>query len=156
MPDATITFEFDEHPGLYWPGEAISGQYRVETAEADQIRAIELSVLWYTTGKGDEDFSVHYFQRAAVEEQGVALAGAPHRFAAALPKSPLSYDGVLLKITWCVRVRVFFRRGRDVVAEQPFQLGILPRPKMLRMEQSSLAAGRTPPVESAAETDDAE
>jgi hypothetical protein len=44
-------------------------------------------------------------------------------FATRLPHSPLSYDGPLVKIRWCVRVRVFLESGKDVVGEKIFRLG---------------------------------
>jgi hypothetical protein len=49
-----------------------------------------------------------------------------HAFRTTLPMSPLSYDGVILKIRWCVRVRVFLTKGREYVAQTRFQLGNLP------------------------------
>jgi hypothetical protein len=52
-----------------------------------------------------------------------ATAGA---FSTPLPQSPLSYEGVIVKIRWCVRVRVFFESGRDHVAEQVFTVGGVP------------------------------
>ncbi|NIP85768.1 MAG: hypothetical protein GTO03_09485 [Planctomycetales bacterium] len=39
----------------------------------------------------------------------------------------MSYDGLIVKIHWCVRLRLFLPRGRELVAEQPFQLGAVPR-----------------------------
>lgn len=130
-----ITFEFDEHSGLYWSGEMISGQYYIEVADPADVRACEVSILWYTLGKGEEDMAVHYFKRETFDEQNVFDVNAPHRFGTELPNSPLSYDGLIVKICWCVRVRVFLRRGREVVAEQPFQLGATPRPKTVRMRE---------------------
>ena len=50
------------------------------------------------------------------------------RFKTTLPASPLSYDGEIVKIRWCVRVRAFLRRGKEVFFEQPFQLGDIPAP----------------------------
>ena len=125
-----ITFEFDEHTGLYWPGDIISGQYFVESATPQEIKALELSVLWHTVGKGDEDIAVHYFQRETVDERGMMDLVRPRRFTTELPNSPLSYDGLIVKICWSVRVRVFLWKGKDVVTEQPFQLGFLPRPTL--------------------------
>jgi hypothetical protein len=48
------------------------------------------------------------------------------QFVTQLPASPLSYDGVLVKIFWCVRIRVFLSRGRDFATQQVFQLGKVP------------------------------
>ena len=37
-----------------------------------------------------------------------------------------AYPGVTIKIRWCVRVRAFLRRGKEVFFEQSFVLGDLP------------------------------
>lgn len=123
-----VTFEFDEHAGLYLPGDTISGVYLLNVADPAEVRACEVSILWYTLGKGEEDMGVHYFKRETFDEQAVCDIRAPRRFAGELPNSPLSYDGRIVKIIWCVRARVFLLRGREAVNEQPFQLGATPRP----------------------------
>ena len=56
-------------------------------------------------------------------------------FATDLPASPLSYEGVIVKIRWCVRVRLFFGGGRDFVSEHVFDVGGIP--------PAQRAAGRT-------------
>ena len=43
-----------------------------------------------------------------------------------LPNSPLTYGGSILSIQWCVRLRLFLRRGREYATEQPFTLGSVP------------------------------
>jgi len=48
------------------------------------------------------------------------------RFRTRLPNSPLSYRGAILNVCWCVRVRVFLRRGKELSADHPFQLGSVP------------------------------
>ena len=57
------------------------------------VRAAELSVLWYTAGKGEEDMAVHHFERLVDEPARPLDLRVPHRFATVLPASPLSYDG---------------------------------------------------------------
>jgi hypothetical protein len=47
-------------------------------------------------------------------------------FGTDLPASPLSYEGVIVKIRWCVRVRIFFVGGRDFVSEHVFDVGTIP------------------------------
>ena len=47
----------------------------------------------------------------------------PQRFSTTLPRSPLSYDGQIVKIRWCVRVRAFLQRGKEVVGQKVFRLG---------------------------------
>ncbi len=130
MTDPQVTFEFDEHSGLFLPGETIAGQYVVDAPEPGEIKAIEMSVLWHTMGKGEEDMSVHFFERLTAENGAPFDLNRPHRFEAVLPNSPLSYDGILIKVFWSVRVRVFLRGGREVVAEQPFRLGMTPSPRI--------------------------
>jgi hypothetical protein len=129
-----VHFEFDEHPGLYFPGDVISGVARIETSEPEEVKAVEVSVLWYTLGKGEEDMAVHYFTRETAIEGARFDPLSPRRFETRLPNSPLSYDGLIVRICWCVRVRVFYRGGREFSDEQPFQLGATPRPVVLEPE----------------------
>ena len=124
-----ITLELDLHAGPYWPGDTISGRFGVPAQEAGDVRAVELSVLWYTVGQGEEDLAVQHFERHAVDEtaseQTVNFSSLRH-FQAPLPNSPLSYEGILVKTRWCVRVRAFLAGGKEVVSEQGFFLGAVP------------------------------
>ena len=80
-------------------------------------------------GKGDEDMSVHFFQRIESSDLDGGDFLQPWRFRTVLPNSPLSYSGLILKISWCVRVRVFLERGKELSLEVPFQLGRVPQPQ---------------------------
>ena len=93
---------------------------------ADQIKALEVSVLWYTEGKGDEDMAVHKFWRTDLENGDLIDPLQPARFETVLPNSPLSYDGQIVKLRWCVRVRAFLHRGKEVFGQKEFRLGDIP------------------------------
>jgi hypothetical protein len=111
----------------YMPHDVLEFDYRVSNIERDSISAIEVSVVWLTEGKGTEDLGVHSFQRLT----GNALASTdwnePQKVRVPLPDSPLSYEGRLLKISWCVRVRFYLNDGTELVAQQPFYLGTVTR-----------------------------
>ncbi len=92
---------------------------------------MELSVLWYTAGEGEEDFDVHYFERFVDDANRRLDLRLPHRFATVLPPSPLSYDGRIVKVCWCVRLRVYPNDGPELVQELAFRLGDVPPPRML-------------------------
>ncbi len=126
MSPPRVTIRLDGNGRTYLPGDALAGEYRLEGFEAEQIKAIEVSVLWYTEGKGDEDMAVHFFRRLAADDGDWDDPRAPGRFSCTLPNSPLSYHGLILKVVWCVRVRVFLARGKPVLGEQPFRLGSVP------------------------------
>jgi hypothetical protein len=121
--DPLVTIRFDGNGRVYSPGDILSGEYRLEAFPLGRIRAVEVSVLWYTEGKGDEDMAVHEFQRLSVDDGDWIDPSRPGRFSVVLPGSPLSYDGAILKIRWCVRVRVFPRKGKQVVGQRSFVLG---------------------------------
>ncbi len=70
--------------------------------------------------------AVHYFERLVEEPAKPLDLRVPHRFAIVLPESPLSYDGHIVKICWCVRVRLFMPQGQETVAEAAFRLGHVP------------------------------
>jgi len=118
----------------YAPGEKLVGGYRVEQVERDDMRAVEISVLWHTDGKGDEDLAVHDFRRQSLNKGDWINPGQPGVFETILPKTPLSYSGIILKIVWCVRVRVFLKGGREFVEELPFVLGDIPDVRKCRKE----------------------
>jgi hypothetical protein len=126
MSREDVAVELDRVPPHYQPGETLSGGWTLAAHPDQPVRAVELSVLWYTDGKGDEDLGVHHFERLSGDEGGPIAPGQPRWFAARLPRSPLSYDGVLVKVCWCVRVRVFWDGG-EAVGEAPFRLGDVAR-----------------------------
>lgn len=123
MNEPRVTIRVDGNGRVYHPGETLAGEYRLDSIGRDEIKAIEVSVLWHTHGKGDEDLAVHDFRRLSIEDGDWLVPRYPRRFSTVLPNSPLSYQGVIVKLRWCVRVRVFLSRGREVVGELPFQLG---------------------------------
>lgn len=110
----------------FQPGEELHCEYQLDAVEAHELQAIEASVLWHTEGKGDEDLAVHFFERRVPTDVDNRDLRALRVLSTILPNSPLTYAGVTLKIRWCVRVRAFLRRGREVFFEQTFLLGDVP------------------------------
>ena len=116
----------DDARRAFQPGETLAGEYRVEALAGGEPQSLEISVLWSTEGKGDEDMAVHFFDRIAADQPVPADFRQPRRFSTVLPCAPLSYDGVIVKIHWCVRLRAFLPRGKQLVEECPFRLGNIP------------------------------
>jgi hypothetical protein len=127
MTEPKISLRLIGDSRTFRPGECLSGEFFVDVADPLDVKGAELSVLWYTEGKGDEDMAVHFFQRIGNDNGQFVDLRRTQQFKTELPNSPLSYDGMILKIHWCVRLRIFLPRGREVVADQPFQLGAVPR-----------------------------
>jgi len=111
-------------PGLE-PLELLEFEYRIQRVLLDEVDRLEVSVVWYTEGKGTEDLGVHYFQSHSREELRSGSSDQPTHVATTLPASPLSYEGRLLKVRWCVRLRLYMNDGREIASEQPFYLGHL-------------------------------
>jgi hypothetical protein len=110
----------------YAPGEELAGAFVVEAGEPAELRTLELTVLWYTEGKGDEDLGViHHEDWAPGKGKDFDLAQ-PYAFAVRLPRTPLSYDGVIVKVHWCARVRARWTEGEESLTEEPFRLGNVP------------------------------
>lgn len=121
-----ISLQLNDQRRVYHPGDELVAGYQIDAVEPHEILAVESSVLWYTEGKGDEDLSAHFFERRVPGDTEDGDLRRLHRFRTVLPNSPLSYAGEIVKIRWCVRVRVFLRGGRDVVFEQPFTVTAKP------------------------------
>jgi hypothetical protein len=118
-----IRILLDSPTAQYQPSDRLSGRFLVEGTQMRTIRSAELSVLWYTAGKGEEDFAVHHFERHVDDVARPLDLRVPRKFATSLPPSPLSYDGEIVKVCWCVRVRLFMPQIHESVAEIPFRLG---------------------------------
>lgn len=128
-----ISIQIDHAQRVFQPGEVLSGMYQIDSVEPAELQAVEVSVLWFTEGKGEEDLAVHYFERLTAEDLPEQNLNECRRFQTILPNSPLSYEGVNVKICWCVRVRAFLRKGREFVAERVFQLGEV-MPALVKVE----------------------
>jgi hypothetical protein len=120
-----IDADFSRPDRGYSPGEALGVRYRVRGLGEERIKAIEHAVAWYTEGKGEEDLGVHFFERIEDAER-FASAVDETLLEVTLPESPLSYEGLIVKIRWCIRVRVFFEGGRDFISEHVFDVGTVP------------------------------
>ncbi|MEK6248771.1 MAG: hypothetical protein N2C12_11365 [Planctomycetales bacterium] len=142
MSESRISMRLIGDSRAYQPAEQLAGEFFVDIDEPHDIRAVEVSVLWFTEGKGDEDMAVHFFDRISNDNGQFVDMRQSQQFETTLPHSPLSYDGVIVKIRWCVRIRVFLSRGRDIASEQSFRLGTVPR--------------GLPVVDTPVETDDAD
>ena len=147
MPEPRIMITLDGRGRRqYRPGETLAGSYRFDSMSGDDIRAVECSILWYTTGKGSEDFDVYAFWRYSIDAGDWIDPRTPGRFSTILPKSPFSYTGVIVKIHWAVRVRVFLADGQEIVEDFPFRLGSLPDVRTVKPVSPSdvLHGGHTP------------
>lgn len=47
----------------YAGGSLLRASWRIRGVPLDALHSLEVSVLWHTEGKGDEDLHVHHFQR---------------------------------------------------------------------------------------------
>jgi hypothetical protein len=126
MTEPLISICLEGQKKHYQPGDELACEYQIDAVEATDLQAVEASVLWYTEGKGDEDLSVHYFERRTPTDADDGDLRPLRRFRTRLPNSPLSYRGAILNVCWCVRVRAFLQRGKDVSADHHFQLGSVP------------------------------
>jgi hypothetical protein len=122
--DTVFGIHFDRENMTYQPGGQLGGQITYTATKDLSLKRAEVSVLWYTSGKGDQDMSVISLDTSY--EDSVLPAGATIPFQAALPDSPRSYDGTLLKIHWVVRIRVFPQGGSDFGAEAEFLVAPAP------------------------------
>src|SRR5688572_4512502 len=107
-------------------GDELVCEYQIDAVDPIEIQAVEFSVLWYTEGKGEEDIGMHFFERRLPTDAEDGDLRPMRRLRTRLPNSPLSYSGAIVSIQWCARLRVFLRRGREYVLEQPFIVGSVP------------------------------
>ena len=105
--DPLLSIQVYHDPPAYRPGEVMRFDYQVDAIALDDLSAIELSLLWQTEGKGDQDFGIHFFERRVPSDADEEDLRALRTCYVPLPKSPLSYHGPILQVKWLVRLRVF-------------------------------------------------
>jgi hypothetical protein len=105
------------------PGDLLEFEYSIQRISAQRIERLEISVAWYTEGKGSEDFGVHHFESHSRAQLVTKSLSQPRCASTTLPGAPLSFEGKLFKIRWCIRLRLFLASGREISTEHPFFLG---------------------------------
>ncbi|MEZ6120859.1 MAG: hypothetical protein R3C28_30375 [Pirellulaceae bacterium] len=123
MMEPLISIQIQEFRPSFRSGELLTVDYQIDAVAKGDLQAVEASVLWYTEGKGGEDLGIHYFERRVPGDAEDRDLRSWRRFQLNLPNSPMTYEGFLLKIRWCVRIRAFLKHGKQVVSEHPFVLG---------------------------------
>lgn len=113
----------DRGKTAYQPGELLAGGWRlVGTPDPGDVRGVEVTIGWYTEGKGDDDSAAHLTTTMTAAECEADDFTRDHRFETVLPPTPQSYRGLLFSIRWRVRVRVKTRHG-TIESDLPFKLG---------------------------------
>ena len=107
---------------LFHPGETLDCDFQIDAVSPADTQAVEVSVNWFTEGKGEEDIGVHYFERYTPSDAVDGDLRQLHRFQTTLPNSPLTYNGAIVKIRWRVRVRLYWGRGKETWVDRVFQL----------------------------------
>jgi hypothetical protein len=86
----------------YAPGDSV--ELEVEWQLLEAADAIEVRLVWYTVGKGDQDISV-----VEVERFDDPPLYNRRRCTCVLPEAPYSFSGRLISLVWCVELIVLPR-----------------------------------------------
>lgn len=120
-----IEILLDRPSRQYLPDEELVASFEISGTRPSEVQAIEASVLWYTEGTGEEDLATHDFRRLLPIDRNDTDLTKRRKFQTRLPRSPLSYQGLIVKIRWAIRVRLFMHSGKEYMEEVPFRLGDL-------------------------------
>ena len=109
-------------PG-FAPGDFLICEYTIDVPAALNVHSFEASVVWFTTGKGDSDIGVHFFERRLTRSLPDGYLKQVQRLSTVLPLTPLSYTGRIVQIKWGVRIRLFLDDNSQFTQDAPFRLG---------------------------------
>ncbi|MBN1125310.1 MAG: hypothetical protein JXA82_09905 [Sedimentisphaerales bacterium] len=93
----TLDIELEQGKVEYRPGETITGITKWQCMERPD--KIELRLIWYTRGKGDEDIGLV----DTITFDGPALYDT-HKFQFTLPTGPYSFSGKLISLLWAIEL----------------------------------------------------
>ncbi|MHC4431313.1 MAG: hypothetical protein ACYTBS_05695 [Planctomycetota bacterium] len=93
----TLTIQLEQNETAFRPGDVVAGT--VSWKLEDQARDVELRLLWYTQGKGDEDAglveTMTFAQPSLCDQRS---------FRFTLPNGPYSFSGSLISLTWALEL----------------------------------------------------
>ena len=92
-----LSIELNNGKEQFAPGERVEG--RIEWSLDSNPKALELSLLWYTSGKGTRDVRVLNTHR--IDSPGVIGSD---RFSFTLPPGPYSFSGKLISLIWALEL----------------------------------------------------
>ena len=120
MNTESITIELDRD--VYEAGEFMTGRYWLDSPCASSELHADIQVSWQSMGKGETDRGVQHRELRTVPD-GEITDSAGGEFSILLPASPLTYNGVLIKVAWCIEIRILAGRNLRCETTIPFQLG---------------------------------
>jgi hypothetical protein len=106
----------------YPAGGELAGAFVVAGGLPDYARKVVLTVLWRTAGKGTVDVGVAHVREWSVRDNSLAGLANPHTFTVPLPRTPLTYDGQIVRIHWAAKVEVLWAADGAAAAEAAFVL----------------------------------
>ena len=104
-----LSIELNDGKGAFAPGERLEG--RIEWSGDADPKALELSLLWYTSGKGTRDVGIVHTYK--IDSPG---SSGSDRFSFTLPRGPYSFSGKLISLVWALELTC--TPGKDTVAKE--------------------------------------
>jgi len=95
----TLTIQLEQNKTAFQPGDVVAGTAHWQLE--GQARQVELRLLWYTQGKGDEDAGL--VETMTFEQPGLSDR---RSFRFTLPNGPYSFSGSLISLTWALELSV--------------------------------------------------
>ena len=94
---STIKVQLDGDRTHFYPGEQLTGRGAWHLEEAPE--AVEVRLLWHTSGKGTRDTNVV----ESIELQGEGVWG-DDTFSIPIPDGPYSFSGKLVTLNWAIEI----------------------------------------------------
>lgn len=92
-----LDIELDEQKTVFGPGDVVSGT--IQWSLDENPRQLELSLFWYTSGKGTRDVGV--IDAMQIDNPGALGSKA---FSFTLPRGPCSFSGRLISLIWALEL----------------------------------------------------
>ncbi len=121
MSKCDLSIHLDDPERRYTGGGPVTGRVRVQVNSECECKALTLTMLWRTHGKGnraeggEQEFLLH---------QGDWLPGKVHEYEFAIdaPAGPPTYRGTIVNLDWYLKARADIPWAFDPKAEEEFLL----------------------------------
>jgi hypothetical protein len=100
MSKSNMSIEIKDGKEAFGPGDSMDGSVTWDLETVPDM--VELRLIWFTKGKGDQDYGV-----VATEQFRSPRASEMRQFNFTLPTGPYSFSGRLISLIWALELVVY-------------------------------------------------
>ena len=123
-----ISFAMPGSKREFMPGDVLVFEFQLDAVGQEEIVSVETSLLWVTAKREDaegetEEKGTPFFDQTNAAENEYLDLRLLRKFQIVIPTLSDHIVEEALKVDWRIEIRVFLTEDREILFEQPVQVG---------------------------------